>query len=161
MEFSFTIKRGDVILRAKDETYLTARTCPAEQMSNKDARYEMQADERDTHERKLLAALNDAVAGLKAELNEYLINGDVDADKDAINLTISVSDSFRSAERKVSIATLAENYITKRVISEWWVANFPEQAGNYVELAAQALEQLKRAFYFKGEAVRKSYGSDE
>jgi hypothetical protein len=78
----FSISRGDIVLQAKDETYLSARTALAVELSNQEGRYEMQADERDTHERKLLQSVKNAVVGLKAELNEHLISGDVDDTKD-------------------------------------------------------------------------------
>jgi hypothetical protein len=159
MVIDFSLSRGDIVLRAKDDTYLSARAALVDQTGNKDARYEMQADERDTHERKLLSSLKDAVSGIKAELNEYLISGDVDDESDTINFSINVSDSFRSSERQGAIATLCENYITKRVISEWWVANYPSFAESYVALTQQALDHLKRAFYYKGEAVKKEYNT--
>jgi hypothetical protein len=46
------------------------------------------------------------------------------------------------------------------VISEWWVSNYPNFAQSYVDLTKQALDHLKRAFYYKGEAVLKSYDAD-
>lgn len=151
------ISRGDIVLRAKDDTYLSARSALAVELSNQDGRYEMQADERATHERKLLQSVNDAVSGLKAELNEYLVSGNVDEEKDEVALTVSIYDGFRS-ERENVIKVLFTNYIAKRVISEWWKANYPSFAPQYDELTLQALAELKRAFYYKGEAELKKFG---
>ena len=158
MMITLQISRGDIVLKAKDETYLSARTILAVEVSNKDGRYEMQADERATHERKLLSSIDVAVSALKAELNEYIITGDVNDQNDIIDFSLDIYDSFRS-ERKGSLKTLFQDYITKRVISEWWKANYPQMATQYDELAERSLSQLKRAFYYKGEAKPKKYGA--
>lgn len=155
-EINFNISRGNIVLQAKDETYLSARSVLAVEVSNQNGRYEMQADERATHERKLLNSISSAVYGLKAELNEYIVNGDIDESKDEIQIVINIYDAFRS-ERLGAIKELFSNYIAKRVISEWWKANYPNMSSQYDELALQALEELKRAFYFKGEAEFKTF----
>lgn len=155
---NFSISRGDIVLQAKDETYLSARGALAVEVSNQEGRYEMQADERVTHERKLLQSVSDAVYGLKAELNEYLISGDVDESKDNITISLNMYDAFRE-ERTNSIRALFSNYISKRVISEWWKANYPSFSAHYDALTLQALEELKKAFYYKGEAEMKKFGS--
>ena len=154
----FNISRGDIILQAKDDTYLSARSALAVEVSNQEGRYEMQADERATHERKLLKSVSNAVYGLKAELNEYLISGDVDDSKDEISFSINIYDAFRD-ERLESLKALFGNYIVKRVISEWWKANYPSFAQQYDELTLLALNELKRAFYYKGEAELKKFGN--
>ena len=154
----FKISKGKIILQAKDETYLSARSALAVEVSNQDARYEMQADERATHERKLLQSVSNAVYGLKSELNEYLVSGDVDEELDDISFTINIYDAFRD-ERLNSVAELFSNYVSKRVISEWWTANYPSYSAHYEKLTLQALIELKRAFYYKGEAELKKFGS--
>lgn len=156
----FSISRGDIVLQAKDETYLSARTALAVELSNQEGRYEMQADERDTHERKLLQSVKNAVVGLKAELNEHLISGDVDETKDEIKITITTPNAFRD-ERKGVVSSLFSNYISKRVIAEWWKANYPSYSTQYDELALQALNELKRSFYYKGEAELKQFNKVE
>lgn len=153
----FSISRGNIVLQAKDETYLSARSAIAVEVSNSDGRYEMQADERETHERKLLQSLSNAVHGLKSELNEYLISGSVDDAKDEVSFELSIHDSFDSS-RADTLKTLFSNYISKRVISEWWKANYPSFAAQYDELTIQALLELKRAFHYKGEAKLKKFG---
>lgn len=155
---NFTLSRGDIVLQVKDETYLSARSALAVEVSNQEGRYEMQADERATHERKLLQSISNAVSGLKSELNEYLISGDVDSTKDEISFTINIYDAFRS-ERLNSVKALFSNYVAKRVIAEWWRANYPSYSAQYDELALQALAELKRAFYYKGEAELKKFGA--
>lgn len=154
---NFTISKGDIVLQAKDETYLSARSALAVEVANQEGRYEMQADERATHERKLLQSVTNAVYGLKAELNEYLVSGDVEDGKDEISFVINIYDAFRS-ERLNSVKALFSNYVAKRVISEWWRANYPSYAAQYDELTLQALAELKRAFYYKGEAELKKFG---
>lgn len=155
---NFSISRGDIVLQAKDETYLSSRSALAVEVSNQEGRYEMQADERVTHERKLLQSVKNAVYGLKAELNEYLVSGDVDEANDEIKITINIYDAFRD-ERLESVKALFSNYLAKRVISEWWKANFPNFSAQYDALTLQALTELKRAFYYKGEAEFKSFGN--
>ena len=155
---NFSISRGDIVLQAKDDTYLSARSALAVEVSNQEGRYEMQADERATHERKLLQSVSNAVYGLKSELNEYLISGDVNNEKDEIEFNINIYDAFRD-ERLESLKSLFSNYIAKRVISEWWKANYPSFAQQYDELTLLALNELKRAFYYKGEAELKKFGA--
>lgn len=154
----FKISRGDIVLQAKDETYLSARSALAVEVSNQEGRYEMQADERATHERKLLQSVSDAVYGLKSELNEYLISGDVDDANDEISISLNMYDAFRD-ERTATIRAMFSNYITKRVVSEWWKANYPSFSEQYDALTLQALNELKKAFYYKGEATLKKFGS--
>lgn len=154
---SFVISKGDIILRAKDETYLSARSALAVEVSNQEGRYEMQADERVTHERKLMQSLNDAVYGLKSELNEYIVDGDVSENNDEISFSIKVNDSFRD-ERVSSVRELFARYVANRIISEWWKANYPSYAAQYDEQTLDALNKLKRSFFYKGEAEYKKYG---
>lgn len=158
-QLNFKISRGDIVLQAKDETYLSSRSALAVEVSNQEGRYEMQADERATHERKLLQSLRNAVYGLKAELNEYLVSGDVDDSKDEISITINIYEAFKS-ERLESVKALFNNYIAKRVVSEWWKANYPNFSPQYDALTQQALTELKRVFYYKGEATLKKFGTE-
>lgn len=155
---SFVISKGDIILRAKDETYLSARSALAVEVSNQEGRYEMQADERVTHERKLMQSLNDAVYGLKSELNEYIVEGDISGESDDINFSIKVNDSFRE-ERVSNVKELFAKYVANRVISEWWKANYPSYATQYDEQSIDALSKLKKSFFYKGEAEHKKYGA--
>lgn len=155
---SFVISKGDIILRAKDETYLSARSALAVEVSNQEGRYEMQADERVTHERKLMQSLNDAVYGLKSELNEYIVDGDVIENTDEISFSIKVNDSFRD-ERVSNVRELFARYVANRIISEWWKANYPSYAAQYDEQTLDALNKLKRSFFYKGEAEHKKYGA--
>lgn len=154
----FTISRGDIVLQVKDETYLSAHSALAVEVSNQEGRYEMQADERETHERKLLQSVSNAVYGLKSELNEYLVEGDVDNNKDEISFKVNMHDSFNE-KKKNTVKALFSNYISKRVIAEWWKANYPSFSTQYDELTLQALAELKRSFYYKGEAVLKKFNA--
>jgi hypothetical protein len=158
-DITITLSRGDIVLRAKDETYLSSRAFLVTEQANANARYEMQADEKDTHERKLLASIRNAVADLKSKLNEYLLSGDVDSSKDTVTLTVTPPEGFKGSYRTNVIAVLAEEYITRRVIAEWWDANYPSQAKKYDALALATMEQLRNAFYYKGEATRKTFNS--
>lgn len=141
MELKIELSKGDLLLKAKDETYLAVRTYLVDETSNKDARYEMQADERDTHERKLLGAVPSAVARFKSFLYRYCVYDTLSDEKDKFTLTIVVSDRFHG-EREQDVKRLMEQYIYREIVSEWWEANYPKQAGTYTAAATEAIQHL-------------------
>jgi hypothetical protein len=141
MELKVTLSRGDLVLRAKDETYLAVRAYLVDQTSNKDARYEMQADERTTHERKLLASIPSSVARFKSALYRYTVADTLSEDTDSFDVTVEVSDRFHS-ERKDDIERLMGEFIYRNMVSEWWEANYPQSAKPYKDSATDAVGNL-------------------
>jgi hypothetical protein len=136
------LSRGSLVLKAKDETYLAVRTHLVAHEANKMSHYEMQADERDTHERKLLGGIASSVARFKAALHRYTVEDTLSEDKDAFEVTLNVSDRFH-AEREADIKRLMEQFIYRTMVAEWWEANYPDLAKGYAEGAQECMASLK------------------
>lgn len=143
MDIEVKLKKSVIMLRAKDDTYLSARTILASNEVNKDGRYEMQADECAVHERKLLSSLGMAVSGLKSELTKFRMKDTLTEKKDSFTLQFEVSDRFRM-EALNDLQRLTEEFLYRKIVSDWWQANYPEMSAQYVENVATALEGVVR-----------------
>lgn len=145
MDTIVKISRGELVLRAKDETFLSAKTYLAAGVGNQDAVYEMQADERATHERKLLGSIAPAVSALKAALSRWQIQDTLTDGNDEFNLVFKVSDRVDTS-RQSDVERLVKDYLYQRIVADWWVANYPNSAGNYLAATEKALGDLKKCF---------------
>lgn len=143
MDVEVKLKKSIVVLRAKDDTYLSSRTILATNDVNKDGRYEMQADESAVHERKLLASLGIAVSELKSGLTKFRMKDTLTDKKDSFTLIFEVSDRFRMEALK-DLQRLTEEYLYRKIVSDWWQANYPEMANQYVSDASSAMEGVVR-----------------
>lgn len=145
MDIVINLSKGKIVLRAKDDTYLSARSVLAEVVSNQEARYEMQADERATHERKLLNSIGASLSKLKSELNRYRISDTLTEEKDSFQLTFEMSDRTDMSKTK-DVERLVEEYLYRSVVAEWWMVNYPEAATSYLQSAELALADLNKCF---------------
>lgn len=125
------LKKSVIVLRAKDDTYLSARTALASNEVNKDGRYEMQADECAVHERKLLSSLGIAVSELKSNLTKFRMKDTLTDKKDSFILEFEVSDRFRM-EALTDLQRLTEEYLYRKIVADWWKANYPDMAAQYI-----------------------------
>lgn len=144
MDVTIILSKGSIVLRAKDDTYLAVRSYLSGHEANAKAKYEMQADERATHERKLLNSISSAVSILKSNLSRYRISDTLNESTDAFTLTFDVSDRTDSSRRK-DVQRLVEEYIYKRVVAEWWMVNYPDSASPYIVSADTILNDLKKS----------------
>lgn len=145
MNIELVLSKGSIVLKAKDDTYLSARTTLAIEVNDKQVRYEMQADERDTHERKLLSGIGVALSELKLELNRYDISDTLCEGSDSFKIIIQVSDRFRQ-DRVKDLERLIGEYIYRRIVADWWQVNFPNMANQYYANASTALDSIKKCF---------------
>ena len=143
MDVGVKLKKSVIVLRAKDDTYLSARTALAANEVNKDGRYEMQADECTVHERKLLSSLGIAVSELKSNLTKFRMKDTLTDKKDSFTLEFEVSDRFRM-EALTDLQRLTEEYLYRKVVSDWWQANYPDMAAQYVANASVAMDGVAR-----------------
>ena len=145
MDISVKLSRGSIVLRAKDDTYLSARTFLSTHESNAVSKYEMQADERATHERKLLASIPSALSELKLVLPKYRVKDTLDGNNDEFDVTFEVSERFDSGKVE-DVKRLTEEYIYKKITSEWWKSNYPDASASYVLACSEAADNLQRCF---------------
>lgn len=145
MEVSATMSKGAIALRAKDDTYLAVRTFLVGHEANAKSKYEMQADERDTHERKLLKSIGAAVSVLEAELDRHKVTDSMEEGKDAFSVSYEVSDRFDLGKKK-TLEKLTEEYIYRRVVYEWWLVNYPDAAPPFLVSAQSILESIRKCF---------------
>lgn len=143
MEVEVTLSKGAIVLRAKDDTYLAVRSYLVGHEANAQAKYEMQADERITHERKLLNSIGGAVTALKAELGRIRIGDTLSDASDTFTLTFDLSDRFDPMKRN-DLERICEEYIYRKVVADWWMVNYPDAAQQYFALATQSAEGLKK-----------------
>lgn len=145
MDVTINLSKGDIVLRAKDDTYLSVRSYLVGHEANAQSKYEMQADERATHERKLLNSIGAAVSELKAELSKYRIHDTLSKERDSFELTFEMSDRM-DMSRKPDIGRLVEEYLYRKVVAEWWMVNYPDASASYLTMCGKALEDLKKCF---------------
>lgn len=143
MDVEVKLKKSVIVLRAKDDTYLSARTALAANDVNRDGRYEMQADECAVHERKLLASLGIAVSDLKSRLTKFRMKDTLTDKKDSFTLEFEVSDRFRTDALK-DLQRLTEEYLYRKIVSDWWQANYPDMSAQYVTDASGAFDGVAR-----------------
>ena len=148
MDLTITLSKGKIVLRAKDDTYLAVRSYLSGHEANAQSKYEMQADERATHERKLLSGIGTALSELKSYLPNYTINDTLNENFDSFNVEFEVSERF-DFSRKTDIERLTEEYLYKKVVAEWWQTNYPDAAAPYIQSYMQSLDALKRCFVLK------------
>lgn len=142
MSVSVNISKGRLVLRAKDDTYLSVRTYLSGHESNLTSKYEMQADERDTHERKLLNSIESAVSTLKSELYRFNVSSS-EMEDDVFSLTYNVSSRFDTNKEK-ELARLTEDYLYKKIVYDWWNTNYPDSARLYQDECVITLSNLKK-----------------
>ncbi len=145
MDIEVKLSKGKIILRAKDDTYLAVRTYLASHDSNANSKYEMQADERNTHERKLLNSVGSSLSKLKSELNRYRISDTLTEEKDSFELTFEMSDRIDLSKAK-DVERLVEEYLYRSVVADWWLVNYPEAAASYQLSADSVLADLNKCF---------------
>lgn len=151
MDIEVKLKKSVIVLRAKDDTYLSARTALASNEVNKDGRYEMQADECAVHERKLLASLGIAVSELKSNLTKFRMKDTLTEKKDSFTLVFEVSDRFRM-DALTDLQRLTEEYLYRKIVADWWQANYPDMSAQYVANASGAMDGVARLL-----AINKPY----
>ena len=148
MDVSIKLSKGKIVLRAKDDTYLSVRSFLVNHDSNANSKYEMQADERATHERKLLNSIATAVSTLKSEIGKYKITDDLTDEKDMFTITLEMSERMNMS-RKKDLERLAEEYIYRKVVSEWWLANYPDAAATYLNQSKTTLDDFVKCLSLK------------
>lgn len=148
MVLLITLSKGKIVLRVKDDTYLAVRSYLVGHEANAQSKYEMQADERATHERKLLSGIGPALSELKSMFPEYGINDTLNDNNDTFNVEFEVSERF-DFSKKNDIERITEEYLYKRIVSEWWQTNYPDASAPYLQSYMQSLEALKRCFVLK------------
>ena len=145
MDMIVKISRGDLVLRAKDETFLSARTYLSAGAGNQEAVNEMQADERATHERKLLGSIGQGLSALKASLNRWQITDTLSENADEFTLTFAISERADTSKQS-DVERLVKEYLYQHMVADWWIANYPNSASNYLAGSEKALENLKKCF---------------
>ena len=147
MELKVTLSKGKIILRAKDDTYLAVHS-HLSNASTEEGRYEMQADERESHERKLLGSIGSSLSELKSVFSNYTIYDTLADEIDSFDVVFEVSERFDCSKSK-DVGRLTEEYLYKKVVSEWWQTNYPDAAAPYIQSYMQSLEALKRCFVLR------------
>lgn len=148
MDLTITLSKGRIVLRAKDDTYLAVRSYLVGHEANAQSKYEMQADERATHERKLLNSIGSALSELKSLFPNYAVNDTLRESMDSFDVEFEVSERF-DFDKRTDIERLTEEYLYRRVVADWWQTNYPDAAAPYVQSYMQSLEALKRCFVLK------------
>lgn len=143
MEVELKFSKGKIILRAKDETYLSAKSVLSDKERTDEQRYNMQAGDNKVHERKLVASLGMALSELKSAFDRMTIMDTMTDKRDSFIVTMDLSDRFR-IERTNDLQRMVEEYLYRRIVADWWQTNYPEMAPSYVTNASMSLDGIKR-----------------
>jgi hypothetical protein len=143
MDVELKFSKGKIILRAKDETYLSAKSILADKERTDEQRYNMQAGDNKVHERKLLSSLGLALSELKSSFDKISISDTMTDRRDSFVVTMVLSDRFK-LERSADLQRMAEEYLYRRIVADWWQTNYPELAESYLSNVSVSLDGIKR-----------------
>lgn len=143
MDIVLNFSKGAIILKAKDETYLSARSILSDKENTPEQRYNLQAGDNTVHERKLLNSLELSVSEFKSEMYRYNISDTMNTKKDKFTMTMQVSDRFLLS-RTVDVERLVGEYLYRKIVSYWWQANYPDMATSYMTNVSVALDNVKK-----------------
>lgn len=143
MEVELKFSKGKIILRAKDETYLSAKSILSDKDKTDEQKYNMQAGDNKVHERKLLSSLGMALSEFKSAFDRFTITDTMSDRKDSFLVTMDLSDRFRY-ERKNDLQRLVEEYLYRRIVADWWQTNYPDMAPSYISNVSLSLDGIKR-----------------
>lgn len=141
MKVELKFSKGNIILRAKDETYLSAKSILSDKERTDEQRYNMQAGNNAVHERKLVSSLGLALSELKSSLEKYHITDSMTNNKNSFYLFVEVSDRFYCC-RGNDLQRVIEEYLYRRIVADWWQSNYPDMAEQYFVNASNALNSV-------------------
>ena len=136
-----TLQKSHIILRAKEEIYIAVRSHLKELPANANGEFGMQALDDYMHERKMLDMLGQALSEFKLALDKYAGADDLRHDSDNFSIAFNVSHSVE-ATRGTDIKRLCMAYIVRRIVADWWLANYPEYVTPYTTECQAILAEL-------------------
>lgn len=143
MNVELKFSKGRIMLRAKDETFLAARSMFADKDGSEEKKFNIQAGDSDIHERKLMNSLGLALSELKSDLYMYDVTDTMTEGNDSFLVEMQVSDRLRPG-RANDLQRLVEEYLYRKVVSDWWLTNVPEMASQYAVNTASAMDSIIR-----------------
>ena len=143
MDVRINLSKGKIVLRAKDDTYLAVRSFLSSHNSNANSKYEMQADERETHERKLLNSIGTSLSKLKSELSRYRMSDTLTDGYDSFEITLELSDRTDLTKVK-DVERMVEEYLYRSIVADWWQTNYPDLSASYLSNVSVALDGIRR-----------------
>ena len=143
MNVRINLSKGKIVLRAKDDTYLAVRSFLSSHDSNANSKYEMQADERETHERKLLNSIRTSLSKLKSELPRYRMSDTLTDGYDSFEISFELSDRTDFTRVK-DVERMVEEYLYRSIVADWWQTNYPELSASYLSNVSVSLDGIRR-----------------
>lgn len=159
-----TLESKEIKFDVMNKSHITGQARNAQGKNYRETAY-MQASEDDEHAYQILRAISNAFSHLKVELGEYLhedgstsnnrINRAVE-DGEKLQLTFLLPSNFNNSACD-SLGGMLHEYIVDRALSEWFVITNKEDAQDYANLAADALDRAKQALYKRERPTRPTY----
>lgn len=159
-----TLESREIKFDVMNKSHITGQARNAQGKNYRETAY-MQASEDDEHAYQILRAISNAFSHLKVELGEYLhedgstsnnrINRAVE-DGEKLQLTFLLPSNFNNSACD-SLGGMLHEYIVDRALSEWFVITNKEDAQDYANLAADALDRAKQALYKRERPTRPTY----
>lgn len=159
-----TLESREIKFDVMNKSHLTGQARNAEGKDYRATAY-MQASEDDEHAYQILRSISNGFSHLKVELGEYL-HEDGSTSNNRINkivedggkliLTFLLPSNFNNSACD-SLGGMLHEYIVDRTLSEWFVITNPNDAQNYENLAAAALDRAKQALYKRERPTRPTY----
>ena len=160
-----TLEVKEIVFDIQNKTHLTGESRRADGTKDYEAAAYMQASDDDEYSYQIRRSISNAFGDLKVELGEYLnetattstnkVKNEVDADGQLV-LAFKLPSNFSDSSCDALGSSLHE-FITARVITEWFTITNKADAQDYVTLAAGALERAKKALYKRCRPKRPTY----
>ena len=162
MEITVTIDIQELVYDIQNKTYLTGRS----RGDGKNYRQValMQVNSDDENHNQIMRSIGNALAKVKAELSEMLINDDargdntLKVDTSAVILNLEMPGNFNNAATD-SIVAAIHQYIVAYVTAEWFMITNKTDTEDYARLAESSLEMLRESLCKRKKPSRKSVKS--
>ncbi|MBR3625208.1 MAG: hypothetical protein IKN48_02495 [Bacteroidaceae bacterium] len=143
-----TLYMSEIIYEVENKTFLTGRARDNGQNFEESA--DMRANADDENRNQIIRSIGNAFHTLKTKVSEYLVESGTSSNNvqisDSTNLTVALQmpSNYNPATRDTISAALHQ-YIVNIAVAEWFNIFDKNDAGDYLNMAAANLTQLREA----------------
>jgi hypothetical protein len=145
---SVTLHMSELLYDVQNKTFLTGRSRDNGQNFAEVAHMQASGDDEDNNQ--ILRSIGNAFNALKTDLSEYLdetktsTSNVLISESENLTLAFKMPSNYNQAATD-SISASLHSYIVNKAVAEWFNITNKADASDYLALAAENLEQAKKA----------------
>ena len=157
-----TIVMDELLYDIMNETYLRGKTIQDDTNYKEVANMFASLDEE--NQDKILRSIKKALSEVKTELAEYLSENGLTTDNKLIDsatdlvLSLTMPSNFNEAAT-AGIAEATHDYIRNSAVRDWYLVTNKADAGDYANLAAGSLENIRKSVSKRSRPMRRAAAS--